>query len=197
MFREILLHTSERDFHQFIHRQESGQLVSARMKRLTFGVTTSPFLATQTFHKLADLCEGEHPRVSQLIKSFFYVDDCLAGAATMDEAKALARQLVQVFKSIGMTLRKFRSNSFELLNAIPAELRETSDLNITSPSSAAKTLGESGLRYIACGYASSDRMNSCYQEGSGICCRSDIRHPGTLGTSDSGGSYLTPANVES
>ncbi len=141
MFREILLHTSERDFHQFIHRQESGQLVSARMKRLTFGVTTSPFLATQTFHKLADLCEGEHPRVSQLIKSSFYVDDCLAGAATVDEAKALARQLVQVFKSIGMTLRKFRSNSFELLNAIPAELRETSDLNITSPSSAAKTLG--------------------------------------------------------
>ncbi len=81
MFREILLHTSERDFHRFIHRQESGQLVSARMKRLTFGVTTSPFLATQTLHKLADLCEGKHPRVSQLIKSSFYVDDCLAGAA--------------------------------------------------------------------------------------------------------------------
>ncbi len=40
-----------------------------------------------------------------------------------------------------MTLRKFWSNSSELLNAIPAELRETSDLNITDPSSAAKTLG--------------------------------------------------------
>ncbi len=40
-----------------------------------------------------------------------------------------------------MTLRNFWSNSSELLNAIPAELRETSDLNITDPPSAAKTLG--------------------------------------------------------
>ncbi len=141
MFREILLHIDERDFHRFIHRQESGQLVSARMKRLTIGVTTSPFLATQTLHKLAELCEKDYPLVTQSIRSSFYVDYCLTGAATVAEAKTLVEQLATVFQTIGMKLRKFRSNSTDLLQTVPEELRETADLSIDDPTSAARALG--------------------------------------------------------
>ncbi len=141
MFREILLHIDERDFHRFIHRQESGQLVSARMKRLTFGITTSPFLTTQALHKLAELCEKDYPLVTQSIRSLFYVDDCLTGAATVAEAKTLVEQLTTVFQSIGMKLRKFRSNSTDLLQTVPEELRETADLSIDDPTSAARALG--------------------------------------------------------
>lgn len=141
MFREILLHPEERDYHRFIHRSESGQLVSARMKRLTFGVTSSPFLATQTLHQLAQLCTEEYPKVAHTIRTDFYVDDCLSGAPTIDEAKTLAEQLVLVFQTIGMKLRKFRTNSEELLQSIPEELRETDNLNISDPTTAARTLG--------------------------------------------------------
>ncbi len=42
MFREILLHESERDLHRFLLRDETGYIRDHRMKRLTFGVKSSP-----------------------------------------------------------------------------------------------------------------------------------------------------------
>ncbi len=141
MFREILLHPSECDFHRFLHRNQSGQLVSARMKRLTFGVTSSPYLATQVLRQLAKQCQINHPIVSEIICTSFYVDDCLTGADTVEKAKELAEDLVQVLKSIGMQLRKFRSNSEELLDSIPEQLREKKDLTIQDPKASGRTLG--------------------------------------------------------
>jgi len=64
MFWEILLHPEERDFHRFLHRDKAGQLVDARMKRVTFCVTSSPFLAPQTLHQLAELGDKQYPVVS-------------------------------------------------------------------------------------------------------------------------------------
>ena len=47
MFREVVLAPPERDFHRFLlQKPHSSSLTVFRMKRLTFGVTSSPFLAT-------------------------------------------------------------------------------------------------------------------------------------------------------
>ena len=46
MFCEVVLNREERDLHCFFMRSESGDLEEWRMKRLTFGVTSFPFLAT-------------------------------------------------------------------------------------------------------------------------------------------------------
>lgn len=46
MFREIELHTSEHDLHRFLVQTADGTLQDWRMKRLTFGVKSSPFLAS-------------------------------------------------------------------------------------------------------------------------------------------------------
>ncbi len=111
MFREIVLHPDERNYHRFVFRTDNGHLVSARMRRLTFGVTSSPYLATQTLHKLAEECRQQYPLASHTIRHLFYVDDCLAGADTFNQAKELVNELIPALSSIGMTLRKFRSNS--------------------------------------------------------------------------------------
>ncbi len=47
MFREVLLHPDDRDLHRFLFRDEHGNIQDCRMKRVTFGVTSSPFLASQ------------------------------------------------------------------------------------------------------------------------------------------------------
>ena len=48
MFREVGLQEAGRDLHRFVWRQDEGAPIQiARMKRLTFGVAASPFLATQ------------------------------------------------------------------------------------------------------------------------------------------------------
>ncbi len=75
MFREVLLDSTERDFHRFILRQKDGSLVDCRMLRLTFGVKPSPFLATQVLRTLAKSAEVSHPEAARAILQDFYVDD--------------------------------------------------------------------------------------------------------------------------
>ncbi len=54
MFREVGLNNSDYDMHRFLHRDRSGVIQDYRMKRLTFGVTTSPYLASQVLHQVAE-----------------------------------------------------------------------------------------------------------------------------------------------
>ncbi len=54
MFREIVSHPEERDLHRFLRRDEADRIQICRMKRLTFGIRSSTFLATQTIRHLAE-----------------------------------------------------------------------------------------------------------------------------------------------
>ena len=142
MFREIDLHPEERDFHRFLVRGEGGELVDARMTRLTFGVKSSPFLATQVLRQIATDYHQEFAQAAEIFQKRFYVNDCLTGADSVEEAIPIVEGTTSLCQRGGMTLRKFRTNSKELREAIPTELLETSDLNIsTSPSEHGKTLG--------------------------------------------------------
>ena len=50
MFRGIHLAPQERDYHCFLLRREDNIIRDYRMNRLTFGVKSSPFLATRDFY---------------------------------------------------------------------------------------------------------------------------------------------------
>ena len=116
MFCEISQDKSKYDFHHFIHRGASEELHDYRMCRLTFGVTSSPYhLASQVLLQLADDYENECPQASKIIRSCFYVDDCLTGASTIEESQELQQKLVEIFKFGCMNLHKWRTNSKELL----------------------------------------------------------------------------------
>ncbi len=56
------------------------------MKRLTFGVASSPLLETQVLRQLAKNKQTEFPIASTVVKEAFYVDDCLIGANSVQEA---------------------------------------------------------------------------------------------------------------
>ncbi len=143
MFREVLLNPKERDWHRFLMRGESGQIQDCRMKRLTFGVKCSPFLATQVLRTLADLNSSSFPSASAAIIDSFYVDDFLSSTNDLDSAMRLRSELCQLLSCSGMLLRKWRSNSRELLNSIPEDLREQEEtsINISPPNKAHKALG--------------------------------------------------------
>ena len=53
MFREVGLNEAERDYHHFLLRTDSGGLDEWRMTQLTFGVTSSPFLASSVLRQVA------------------------------------------------------------------------------------------------------------------------------------------------
>ncbi len=142
MFREVALLPEEYDLHRFLHCDETGEIVDFRMNRLTFGVTTSPYLATQVLRQLAQDHREEYPNASAIVPTNFYVDDCLVGADTLPEAIGLRNELNALFSRAGMTLRKWRSNSMDLLQTIPDSLKEQGSLDIClSPAEHGKALG--------------------------------------------------------
>ena len=94
------------------------------MARLTFGVTSSPFLATQVLRQVATDHQSEYPAASTVVLEDFYVDDCLTGAESEDEAIQLRAELNTLLNCAGMILRKWRSSSERVLNSIPEILRE-------------------------------------------------------------------------
>ena len=76
-----------------------------------------------------------------MIKSSFYVDHCLSGADSPGEALKLEQELCQLLAEGKMLLRKWRSNSAEVLQQIPEQIREMTDLTISDPARSLKTLG--------------------------------------------------------
>ena len=114
MFQEICLNPDERDLHRFLRRRKDGQLEDCRMKRVTFGVQLSPFLATRIIRPLADEHERTHSLASQAVRSCLYVDDFMSGAKSIEKADALRQQPCSLFSLTGMNLRKWRSNSQDL-----------------------------------------------------------------------------------
>ena len=110
------------------------------MRRLTFGVKPSPFLATRVIQHLAERHASSHPEASTAILRDFYVDDYLSGASTVEEAQHLREQLCQLLNLAGMKFRKCRSSSNEFRKTIPSDLIETEDL-LPASDNAPKALG--------------------------------------------------------
>ena len=142
MFRESGLHRSERDFHRYLVTAEEGKLEDWRMTRLTFGITSSPFLATQVLHQVAADYSAEFPTAAAIIRSLFYVYDVLTGADTVAEAARIREELNSLLQKACMQLRKWRTNSPELLETILEDLREKDTLHlIAAPGDCQKALG--------------------------------------------------------
>ncbi len=124
MFREILLHPDHQDYHRFLVRLPSGIISDCRMSRVTFGVASSPFLATQSIRYLAEKYKSTHPNAANAVLNQFYVDDFVAGAHSAQEAISLRNELCDLLSKAGMNLRKWRSNSINFLHDTPSDLRE-------------------------------------------------------------------------
>ena len=164
MFQEVALLSEDHDVHRFHYRDDPGDIVDCRMKRLTFGITASLYLASQVLRQLALDHREDFPRTANLIYKAFYMDDCLTGANSVQEACSLCQELNQLLDKAQMTLRKLRTNSSELLATIPEELRETSNLDIAlSPTEHGKALGlrwdtSSNVLYVCTFEFSSDLL---------------------------------------
>ena len=125
MYREILLSPPDQQYHRFLWRSQVEQPVREYcMRRVTFGVASSPYLAVQTLQQAAHDFGKDYPEAQKHIKESFYVDDLLGGADSEEGALELYHQLVSILSQAGFNLRKFRSSSAHVLNEIPEDLIE-------------------------------------------------------------------------
>ena len=125
MYREVQLSEEDRQLHRFIWRAQPDQpLTTYCMNRVTFGVTSSPYVAVKTLHQTSKDFSTPDSKASWHIKNSFYVDDVLAGADTVEETVQLYSELKELLQRGGFELKKWRSSSTQVLASIPTELRE-------------------------------------------------------------------------
>lgn len=111
MFRAIELAPDDRDLDRFFwHKTPQDDLGDYRMTRVTFSITSSPFLATQTLQQIATNVTEQFPEAAHALRNAFYVDDCITGTDTRTQALELRSQLQQVLDKHELTLKKWRSN---------------------------------------------------------------------------------------
>ncbi|XP_055590294.1 uncharacterized protein LOC129742422 [Uranotaenia lowii] len=109
---------------------------------VTYGTACAPYLATKCLQQLADSGKESYPEAARNLQYDTYVDDSLTGANSVDSAIKLATEMIELAAAGGFLLRKFNSNSADVLSALPDHLiDERASLNLDSTTAAVKTLG--------------------------------------------------------
>ena len=89
-----------------------------RFARVVFGGNSSPFILNATIrHHLNTCLPVDSPLARELLKSL-YVDDYVSGDGDVDSAFILSKKIKLCLKSGGFNMRKWNSNSEELLKAL-------------------------------------------------------------------------------
>lgn len=114
MYRQVSLHEKDRRYQRILWRKD-GEIKTFQLNTLTFGITSSPFLAIRTIQKLADDESHNHPRAAKIIKTHLYVDDLITGADTVNEARAIRNEIIELLSRGGFTIRQWASNERDVI----------------------------------------------------------------------------------
>jgi hypothetical protein len=124
MYRQIRVSSGDADLQRILWRNSPSDPVQEfRLETVTYGTASAPYLAVKVLHQLADDESSALPRASAAALTDFYVDDFMSGSVSVPEAIALQKEMINLMNRGGLELRKWSSNSKELINSIPQELR--------------------------------------------------------------------------
>lgn len=122
MYRQIQVNPEYRKYQHVLWRASSKDaLKEYALNTVTYGVNSAPFLALRVLRDVADRSCSESPSVQNVLRLQTYMDDICAGADTLEDARELQSNLVQVLNKHGFELKKWSSNTHELLVGIPSE----------------------------------------------------------------------------
>jgi len=95
MYRQIWINNANRDYQRILWRGDPNEPIKKyRLCTVTYGTVPTSFLSVARLHKSADV-NKVRSEIAQIIKSDFYVDDCLTGASTLSEALSLRNELIK------------------------------------------------------------------------------------------------------
>lgn len=129
MYRQIRVPEKDSDLQRILWRSEPSQPIKEyRLLTVTYGTASAPYQAVRCLQQLAVDEKLRFAEASKIVLQDFYVDDTASGSPNLEEAKSVVKELQDLCMSGGLQLRKWTTNSQELLETIPEELRETSSL---------------------------------------------------------------------
>ncbi|XP_058828440.1 uncharacterized protein LOC131688269 [Topomyia yanbarensis] len=108
---------------------------------VTYGTASAPYLATRTLQQIAQDTKQLYPITSGPVTEDFYVVDFLSGAPDVESAIKLRRQVSAMLASAGLPLKKWASNSPEVLGDIPPDDVAIQSFHNLQDDQAVSTLG--------------------------------------------------------
>ncbi|XP_072377951.1 uncharacterized protein [Diabrotica undecimpunctata] len=99
MYRQILIHDAHKPLQQILWRDNPADEFSIyQLNTVTYGCTSSPYLAIKCINQLAiDNC-NTLPTASQTILNDFYVDDLVTGSNDLSELQTRCKDISDIIK---------------------------------------------------------------------------------------------------
>lgn len=120
MYRQILVHPDDQPLQLILWRTDPGETIATyQLQTVTYGTACAPYLATKTLQRLAKDAGQRFPAAAEPVKDDFYVDDFLSGAPDVQTALQLRREVSAMLESAGLPIKKWASNSIEVLEDVP------------------------------------------------------------------------------
>lgn len=122
MFNQVKIDKSQWDCQRIFWREDpKDPLKEYWLTVVTFGLTSSAYLSVRCVLQAAKEAEKEFPEAAKTIQRDFYMDDCVTGADDDEKAIEKARDIDKILLGAGFKLRKWKSNSQTVLNALNEE----------------------------------------------------------------------------
>ena len=135
MYFQIKLKNEHHPFQRILFRFNSDDKMSTfQFNRVSFGISSSPYLAMRVIKQLAEDERAHYPAAAYAAERHLYMDDYISSVESVQAAKDLFNEMTSLFNAGGFKLGKWISNSSQLLNHIPSELRSTHVINFDDSS---------------------------------------------------------------
>lgn len=141
MYSRILVNPLHCKYQKILWRFNAYEpLQTYQFNRVTFGVTSSPFLALRTVQQLA-LDEGARfPLAKVHVPTDMFVDDLVCSVPSVEYGCNLHKEAVELFASGGFELVKWSTNNPDILHNIPEQMRKMNSISFDHDN-ASKVLG--------------------------------------------------------
>lgn len=118
MYRQVSVAPEDGDLQRILYRKSpADQLQEYRLCTVTYGTKSASYLATRCQAEMER--STDNPKLQQVITQDFYVDDLLSGGSSVDECYQIYNSLLTHLQPAGFSLRKWCSNSTDLIDKIP------------------------------------------------------------------------------
>ena len=125
----IRIAEEDRDALRFLWFQDPldsrSSILHFQFGRLVFGLRPSPAILGAVITHHLTKHQYDKPELAGLLQNSLYVDDLVTGANTVDEAFSLYKNARGLMAEASMKLRKWNSNSSEVMKLIQADESNT------------------------------------------------------------------------
>lgn len=125
MYRQIKVYEEDVNYQRLVFRfDKEDPIEDFQLNTLTFGTASAPFMAIRTLKELASDEAENFPIGSKIVDSDFHVDDLLTGGDSIEAVKNIWRETRDLLETAKLPMRKWSSNTNNILEQIPEDERE-------------------------------------------------------------------------